>query len=669
MTDNPSQFPVTSFSSSAPGQPTGQSPTGRYITHFEQLGTGSYKSVYKAIDVHRVVEVAWNTVKVAHLPQREKDRLMVEVDVLKSLKHGNIIEYYDHWLDDKQNLVFITELMTSGTLKNYLMKVATTLHPSAIKNWCRQILDGLHYLHTRLPKIIHRDLKLENVFVNGNHGQVKIGDLGLCAILSEKTAKSVVGSPEWMAPECFDESYNELIDIWSFGMCVLEMATQKYPYQGECYNPAQIYNKIISGARPASLAQVQDIELKCLIELCLLPKQYRPSAKTLLTLPFFDDHGFDSFCEIEAESQRRNIYDQVEANLGEASPAARGTSKNSVVIQRISPNGIVYMNLKLELEDGSMHDLEFPFDVNREDAELVAQEMANEFSLSEGKKQKILCDIKECVAQNRLLEGQQPLSPLSQRPFTPDPPTPGASSPEHVSTSIQPSMPEEKSAKKNGDSGNMCSTKEISAPIPSRLSSHPDIDQQRLTRFASEYEDLQKRISRKEDVKSACDDVLKSYSTDEELVSIVEADITDLIRKQKEEMEKMRQQHLLAYAKLRESHERHPRVNSRSPDNIKSVSPTPSRRSVDQGVSSRSAPLRSISDNNFLKAPRSCKSPESFGSQSSHHSTLHTVLPGDAVDHNRRRPRQPPASAPDVQEDMKLFETKFLEQISSKPKK
>ena len=64
----------------------------------------------------------------------------------------------------------------------------------AVKNWCRQILRGLLYLHSHDPPIIHRDLKCDNIFVNGNQGEVKIGDLGLAAILVQAhSAHSIIG--------------------------------------------------------------------------------------------------------------------------------------------------------------------------------------------------------------------------------------------------------------------------------------------------------------------------------------------------------------------------------------------------------------------------------------------------------------------------------------------
>lgn len=65
----------------------------------------------------------------------------------------------------------------------------------AIKSWSRQILQGLVYLHGHDPPVIHRDIKCDNIFVNGHVGQVKIGDLGLAAILNgSKSAHSIIGT-------------------------------------------------------------------------------------------------------------------------------------------------------------------------------------------------------------------------------------------------------------------------------------------------------------------------------------------------------------------------------------------------------------------------------------------------------------------------------------------
>ncbi|XP_038688073.1 serine/threonine-protein kinase WNK8-like isoform X2 [Tripterygium wilfordii] len=178
----------------------------------------------------------------------------------------------------------ITELFTSGSLRQYRKK-HKHVDIKAIKNWARQILRGLHYLHSHNSPIIHRDLKCDNIFVNGNNGEVKIGDLGLATVMQQPTARSVIGTPEFMAPELYDEEYNELVDIYSFGMCILEMVTCEYPYS-ECRNPAQIYKKVTSGIKPASLSKVSDPEVKEFIEKCLVPAPMRLPAVELLKDPF-----------------------------------------------------------------------------------------------------------------------------------------------------------------------------------------------------------------------------------------------------------------------------------------------------------------------------------------------------------------------------------------------
>ncbi|XP_015689518.1 probable serine/threonine-protein kinase WNK4 isoform X2 [Oryza brachyantha] len=246
---------------------------------------GTY--AYKAFDEVEGIEVAWSQVEINEVMQcpDNLERLYSEVHLLKSLKHENVMKFYNYWFDDQKKTVnVITELFTSGSLRQYRQK-----HPrvdlKAIKNWARQILHGLDYLHTQQPPIIHRDLKCYNIFVNGNHGEVKIGDLGLATVMLAPKAKSVIGTPEFMAPELYDENYDELVDIYSFGMCMLEMFTLEYPYS-ECTNAAQIFKKVSKGVKPASLAKITNIQAKQFVEKCLAPASERLSAKELLQDPF-----------------------------------------------------------------------------------------------------------------------------------------------------------------------------------------------------------------------------------------------------------------------------------------------------------------------------------------------------------------------------------------------
>ncbi|KAK4796998.1 hypothetical protein SAY86_029324 [Trapa natans] len=273
-------------------------PTGRYGRYPELLGSGAVKKVYRAFDQEEGIEVAWNQVKLRSLngDQAMIDRLYSEVRLLRTLKDKNIIALYHVWRDeDKNTLNFITEACTSGNLREYRKK-HRQVSMKALKKWSKQILKGLNYLHAHEPCIIHRDLNCSNVFVNGNVGQVKIGDLGLAAIVGKsRAAHSIIGTPEFMAPELYEEDYTELVDIYSFGMCILEMVTLEIPYR-ECDSVAKIYKKVTSGVRPQSLGKVRDIEVRAFIEKCLAEPRARPSASELLQDPFFDGiHDDDEY--------------------------------------------------------------------------------------------------------------------------------------------------------------------------------------------------------------------------------------------------------------------------------------------------------------------------------------------------------------------------------------
>ncbi|KAF6163638.1 hypothetical protein GIB67_036098 [Kingdonia uniflora] len=262
-------------------------PTRRYIRYKEVLGKGAFKTVYRAFDEVDGIEVAWNQVHIDDVLKCAEDleRLYCEVHLLRSLKHRHIIKFYNSWIDDKNKTInIITELFTSGSLRQYRKK-HKKVDLKAVKGWARQILKGLDYLHSQSPPVVHRDLKCDNIFINGNQGEVKIGDLGLATFMQQTNARSVIGTPEFMAPELYDEEYNELVDIYSFGMCMLEMITLEYPYC-ECINSAQIYKKVSSGIKPASLSKVKSQELKMFIDKCLVPAAQRLSAKELLKDPF-----------------------------------------------------------------------------------------------------------------------------------------------------------------------------------------------------------------------------------------------------------------------------------------------------------------------------------------------------------------------------------------------
>ncbi|XP_055766891.1 serine/threonine-protein kinase WNK2 isoform X2 [Salvelinus fontinalis] len=328
------------------------SPGGRFLKFDTEIGRGSFKTVYKGLDTDTWVEVAWCELQDRKLTKAERQRFKEEAEMLKGLQHPNIVRFYDFWespVKGRKCIVLVTELMTSGTLKTYLKRFKV-MKPKVLRSWCRQILKGLHFLHTRDPPIIHRDLKCDNIFITGPTGSVKIGDLGLATLKRASFAKSVIGTPEFMAPEMYEEHYDEAVDVYAFGMCMLEMATSEYPYS-ECQNAAQIYRKVTSGVKPASYDKISDPEIKEIIGECICHRrEERYSIKDLLNHAFFaEDTG-------------------VRVELAEEDDGKKSSIALKVWVE--DPK-----KLKGKYKDSGA--IEFTFDLEKETPEGVAQEMVD----------------------------------------------------------------------------------------------------------------------------------------------------------------------------------------------------------------------------------------------------------------------------------------------------
>lgn len=327
---------------------------GRFAKLNTFLGKGAFKVVYKAIDREEGYEVAWNVLQVT---RQEVKALGHEIEILKSVRHPNIITFHEAWYNESE-FVFITELMTSGTLREYIRKLSPLPNMKIVKRWCRQILKGLVYLHGHQPTIIHRDIKCDNIFINGAHGEIKIGDMGTAEMKVDKKY-TVIGTPEFMAPEMYEEKgYNEKVDIYAFGMCLLEMVTGEYPYN-ECTNAAQVFKKVTQTIRPECLSRVQDPEVLALINNCLATEHERMSAQEIL------EH---SFLAVEPE-----------------------------VVMLATDVGMKQLTLQVVFKGMDKLSVKFEFNADTDTAEDVVAEMIEEQVLPERYQQLITGDI------NRLL--------------------------------------------------------------------------------------------------------------------------------------------------------------------------------------------------------------------------------------------------------------------------
>nr|XP_043630219.1 probable serine/threonine-protein kinase WNK4 [Erigeron canadensis] len=372
----------------------------RYVRNNEVVEKRPFKTVYKGFDEVGGVEVAWNQVKIildddnqdSMQSSKNLEKVYSEVRLLNTLRHHNVVKSHVTWMDEeKKTLNMITESFTSGSLREFRMK-HKLIDLKAVKNWARQILGGLVYLHSQEPPIIHGDLSCDNIFVNGCRGEVKIGDIGLASFTRSRAL-------DFMAPEFFEEKYDELVDIYSFGMCILEVVTCEHPYS-ECKgDQSEIREKVTSGVKPLCLSKVRDLQVKEFIEKCLVPAAQRLSAKELLKDPclaegcinkevlvprledFFGDMQLsdDNMVSLGSSCVKKDDGGP-SCVLSEELPCV-DEKKDLDVKKEKNEEKFVTIKLRVVDVDGNGHNIEFPFNLDAEDPHETAKDMIEEVGI------------------------------------------------------------------------------------------------------------------------------------------------------------------------------------------------------------------------------------------------------------------------------------------------
>ncbi|VDL93924.1 unnamed protein product [Schistocephalus solidus] len=273
-----------------------KSKCGRWIKHNIKIGEGGYKFVYRGYDCVEARNVAWCEFKPEHVDTKEKRQAMYrETEIMLKMNHPHIVRCFDvfrewtneespdHPLEEK-GIVIIQELMGEGTLKRLPSKMCLSSFYS--------ILDALRYMHHKLePPILHRDLKADNCFLYGASDEeylnVKVGDFGLATHVGNSGRKTMLGTLGFMAPEIFDEKYDEKVDIYAFGMLMLEVMTNRTPYD-ECDTMIQVAAKTMSGHGPDLMQKICNPTVRMVISACIHPLAcFRPTAEELYFHPLF----------------------------------------------------------------------------------------------------------------------------------------------------------------------------------------------------------------------------------------------------------------------------------------------------------------------------------------------------------------------------------------------
>lgn len=199
----------------------------RFSRYRDTIGEGRFKVVYKGFDERNGLDIAWGIISgdVLGLDGSTMQQLLQETERNTKLKHKNIIRCFKCWHSGNQ-INLITELFTSGNLREFIQE-HKQLGADALRKFSKQILEGIEYLHSQDPPVIHGDLRCDKIYVNGNEGTVKIGDLGLVTLLARRYAESEPGSAyQALADHADVVRHSPDYDVYSFGLCMLEMYSQ-----------------------------------------------------------------------------------------------------------------------------------------------------------------------------------------------------------------------------------------------------------------------------------------------------------------------------------------------------------------------------------------------------------------------------------------------------------
>ena len=289
----------------------------KYYKRIKYLGSGSYGSVYMAKNITTDNIVAIKIIEKEEENMIDDMEIQNEINILKKLSHPNIVKVYE-FFDSPLNFFIVTEFCKKGELFSYIKNVYQEKQLSVL---FYQVFSGLVYLHEK--KILHRDLKLENIMVaetekdiitGEEYFWIKIIDFGTAKIFERNRAeKSVIGSSYYIAPEVLNRRYNEKCDTWSIGVILYMSLVGSAPFDGKTDD--EIIDRIKIGKYNKNDTRFiqHSEEVKDLVSK-LLEKDInkRLSAKEALNHPWFEKYEgrrlFSNFLPEDIKPYIENLF-------------------------------------------------------------------------------------------------------------------------------------------------------------------------------------------------------------------------------------------------------------------------------------------------------------------------------------------------------------------------
>ncbi|KAJ3777786.1 kinase-like domain-containing protein [Lentinula raphanica] len=255
------------------------------------LGEGGFARVYEVEDL-RGTRVACKVVTESSLTTKKtKTKLYAEIRIHGSLSHPNIVAFQECFEGDN-NVYMILELCPSGSLMDMLRR-RRRFTEAETRFFLVQIIGACHYMHTH--QVIHRDLKLGNIFLDGKMN-IKVGDFGLAALIENpgERKKTICGTPNYIAPEVLFDTANGHsfeVDTWSIGVILYTLVIGRPPFQTK--DVKAIYKRIRDNDYEFPAERPISPEAQRLIQHILAPKpEERPALLDVVHDVFFTQGTF-----------------------------------------------------------------------------------------------------------------------------------------------------------------------------------------------------------------------------------------------------------------------------------------------------------------------------------------------------------------------------------------
>ncbi|CAI9178582.1 unnamed protein product [Rangifer tarandus platyrhynchus] len=254
----------------------------------EAIGEGAFGKAYLAKRKPDSEHCVIKEINFEKMPIQEKEASKKEVILLAKMKHPNIVTFFSSFQENNR-LFIVMEYCDGGDLMKRIRRQRGVLFSEdQILSWFVQISLGLKHIHDR--KVLHRDIKTQNIFLSKNGMVAKLGDFGIARVLNNtmELARTCVGTPYYLSPEiCQNKPYNNKTDIWSLGCVLYELCTLRHPF--EANNLQQLVLKICQAhVPPISPRFSRDLQF-LISQLFEVSPRDRPSINSILKRPFLEN--------------------------------------------------------------------------------------------------------------------------------------------------------------------------------------------------------------------------------------------------------------------------------------------------------------------------------------------------------------------------------------------